>query len=941
MNFSPMKTCCTRFLRGLCCVVILSIVLIGEGLAQNPPALHGRVVDDAGAGISDALLTLTTVEAKRQSTTAAADGEFTFLNLSPGEYSLTVEANGFQFYTLPKLHLPLADSLKIVLKVAAVSIETEIKADSPGVSVEPDQNLNQLVIDEQTAMDLLPDNEDDLREYLDALAGPAAGGATGGQGGARIYVDGFSGGRLPPKEAIMQIRINQNPFSAEYAHPGIGRTEILTKPGSESWHGSFNLGYGNSALDARNAFALTRPDLDQLRHAFTLSGPLIKKKMSFFLHGEQRRVENGVIINAKTLTGDYILNAPAENESRSYGVRIGYTLNDKNTLSLGYTYNQSQRISSGGGFVLPDRGSINDGANHTLTLSTTSIVNARLVHEGRVRFQFDSSSAMARTPGSAINVLDAFQGGGATCCPSNSRQRQVSLQDYLTFTYNKHTVRGVFQLDYEHDRNVSASNFNGTYTFSSLDQYRRVLAGELIDPNDPSSGLVRPTLFTINRGNPLVRYGQYEASWFVQDDFRLRQNLTLSFGLRQEWQNHLPDRFNLGPRFSVAWSPTKNRKTTIRTGGGLFFNRLTTNLYETTLRYDGVTQQAIVIRNPLWPDPFAGNPVIEVRNTIKRVLDPNLQAPYTINFTTSVEHQFRKTIAVSVTHVYTRGVHFFRSRNINAPLSATGVRPDPSQGNIYQLESTATSENNSLLFRADRRLSRSFSIFSNYTLSWTNSDADSPYALPADSYNLRPEWGRAYTDRRHSLYVGGTLTLPRGFRLTPFVQAISGVPFNITTGQDDNRDTVVNDRPAGIRRNSDLSASQYALLTDRCLASCQAGATPVMLLDFLRTHFPNGVHAVGPGGLYTNLSVSKSFGFGTRSGLPARNVVSSKAGSKSGNAGRDESSRFNVQLVGQVTNLLNRVNFGQYSGVLTSPFFGRSNYASAARHVEFSVRFSF
>ncbi len=925
---------CLRFLLALCCAVI---VLADAARAQSAAVLRGRVTDETGAGISEARLMLTTADGKQHSVTAAADGEFIFVKISAGEYSLTAEANGFQNFTAIKVRVPAAEALTIVLKVAAVSIETEIKADDIGVSVEPDQNLNQLVIDEEMAMDLLPDNEDDLREYLDALAGPAAGGVSGGQGGARIYVNGFSGGRLPPKEAIMQIRINQNPFSAEFAQPGIGRTEILTKPGSESWHGSFNLGYGNSALDARNAFAPVKPDLTQLRHAFSLSGPIIKKKLSFFLNGEQRRVESGVIINAKTLNGDYIVNAPAESENRSYGGRLGYTINDRNTLSLGYSYYQSRRVSSGGGFVLPDRGSITDGENHSLTFSTTSIINARLVHEGRLRFQQDATGGKGRTPGAAINVLDAFQGGGATCCPLNLRQREISLQDYLTFTYKKHTVRGVFQFDYLRNRNLSASNFNGTYTFSSLDQYRRVLAAERVDSNNPAGDLVRPTLFTINRGNPLVRFNQLEASWFIQDDVRLRQNLTVSFGLRQELQNNLPDKFNFGPRFSVAWLPGKKRKTTLRTGGGMFFNRLSAGTYETILRFDGVTQQSVVIRNPLWPDPFAGNPVIEVRNTLRRVLDPNLQAPYTVNFTSSLEHQFGKTLSVSATHVYTRGVHFFRSRNINAPLPLTGIRPDPAQGNIHQLESTATSRNQSLLLRADRRLSKSFSIFSNYTLSWTNSDADSPFALPADSYNLRPEWARALTDRRHAFFVGGTVNLPRGIRLSPYVQAISGVPFNITTGQDDNRDTIITDRPAGISRNSNLSAELYGSLTNRCLSGCQPGATPLMLLDFLRTNFPNGVEAVGPGARYANLSVSKSFGLGKRAVPPPKTTRKNAAQTQT----RNEVSLFNVQLVAQVTNILNRVNFGQYSGVLTSPFFGRANFASAARRIEFSVRFGF
>ena len=992
-----MRSRYARIMGALFVVLELSSVLLGQNTAQ----LHGQVVDEQGALISGARATLTDAAGKKRNATANANGEFTILNLTPGSYTLTVEFKGFQTYLEENFQIPTSVPLKVTLTVAPLKAETEINAETSGISVEPDQNLNAIVLDEKMIMDLLPDNEDDLLEFLQSLAGPAAGGVSGGQDGPQIYIDGFPGGRLPPRESILQIRINQNPLSAEYSRPGQGRIEIITKPGTEQWHGSLGFNIRNSALDARNAFALEKPDVDLRHYSFTLSGPIIKKRVSFFLNVDQRTFDSTVLVNAITLDGPLNTNVPATTENRFVGLRVGSTLNKQNVLNVGYNYFQSERVSNGGGFTLPDRGSTTDNTNQTFTLSETYVINSRLVHETRLRFQHEVTDSTAKTPGVAINVLDAFNGGGATCCPSSLTQNQLDFQDYITYTFKRHTIRGGFQLQYENNSDLSASNFNGTYTFSTLDQYRLAVEGSL----DPANPLARATQFMINQGNPLVNYSQYEASLFVQDDFRLRPNFTLSAGLRYEFQSHLRDKLNLGPRVGIAWSPSKDRKTTIRTGGGIFFNRLNATLYESTLRFDGVTQQNIVIRNAIFDpnDPLGANPggvVLDPLRTIKRVLAPDLVAPYTIYTTSSIEHQFPWAMNGSFTYTFARGIHFFRSRNINAPLPDTLVRPDPTQGNIYEFESSATSRYNGLMFRADRRFGRNFALFVNYTLSWADSDADSPMALPANSYDLHPEWGPAFTDRRNFLNITSMLTLPHGFRLTPFVVISSGGPFNITTGQDDNLDTVINDRPAGIHRNSDLPASLYPLIPNRCIANCELGQTPVLLRDFLETNFPNGVHAVNPGLFNVNLSIAKTFSFGQGRGRLAQNgpnappdtsspdsqdqsaadnqnaqgggrngqgpggrgagggragggfggggfgrggggLGGGRGGGRGGSSNTSEGARYNFQISAQITNLLNHVNFSSFSGVLTSPFFGEASQARPARSLEFNFRFSF
>src|SRR5215470_2627075 len=396
--------------------LIGSILLAAPLYAQNAVALRGQVVDEAGAVIPGAQVKLISATGRQRATITNAAGELALANVTPGDYRLTVTFKGFQPFS-DSLHLTATTApLKITLAIAAVEMETNVSADQPGVSVEPDNNMNSTVLDEQF-IQTLPDNEDDMLAFLQGLAGPAAGGAMGGQGGAQIYVDGFTGGHLPPRDAILQIRINQNPFSAESSTPGIGRIDIITKPGRDTWRGTFGFYARNSALDARNSFALAKPDLNQDRFQFNLGGPLIAKKLSFFLNAERRSLDGNSTTVARTLDGPFVANVNAPSSSDFFGLRLDYLLNDKNTLNASYNRFGSsatnrefgQRFgggpggggAAGGSFLLPERGSDSDNTNNTLQLSETSIINTRLILESRLRYQHETTSATADTTGVA------------------------------------------------------------------------------------------------------------------------------------------------------------------------------------------------------------------------------------------------------------------------------------------------------------------------------------------------------------------------------------------------------------------------------------------------------------------------------------------------------------------------------------------------------------
>ncbi|HEX4949674.1 MAG TPA: carboxypeptidase regulatory-like domain-containing protein, partial [Blastocatellia bacterium] len=888
-------------MKKLLVIVSLAVMALTISLAAQTPqgtTLKGNVHDELDAIIPGAKVTLVLPGGKSRVVTTDANGDFSIPNVAPGVYNFFVQMKGFKPFVISDLKMPQEQDLKVMMMVGDVEIATDVTEQLNGVSVEPDQNLTATVLGEDFIKDL-PNNEEDMLEVLQALAGPGA--SASGQSGAEILVNGFRGGRLPPKEAILKISINQNPYSAEFSNPGFGRIEIVTKPGNDNWRGSVGADFRNSALDARNAFALVKPDVRQETFRFNLSGPIIKKKMSFFFNMDRRNLEGGSTTNAIIPTGNFVANVLAPNDNFSFNVRADYLINDKNTM--GVSYNRSQRSSQnqefavsfggfgggffpggggggggrggggggfgGGGFgggasgtvnfTLPERGTNSDSTSHNLQLMNTTIISSRLINEARLQMGYDNRKSSPATTGVAINVLDAFNGGGSPSGLNNSHGFDYELQNYLTYTLKKHTLKGGVQVAYTNQYSYSLSNFNGTYTFPSLGEYCRI-AGVTCDPTLGSTARGRYQ-FTVSTGNPALKYSQTEYGLFINDDFRFSPTFTLSLGLRSEFQNNLGDKNNFAPRLGIAWSPFKDRKTTIRIGSGIFYQRLSEGMYSQVLRFNGTTQQNYVIENPNFVPTFKpgddlrliGNATLQTQTSTVRIFDPNLTAPTQYNFNVSVERQLPFGLNASVNMIYFRGTHLFRTRNINARrielLTPGGnidaTRPDPTRSEVYQIETSANSEFKSFQVRIDRRMSRTFSFFGNYSYTSAYNNANSP----ANNYDLAGEWGRFFGG--HSGSIMGRLSLPKGINLNPMVMFRTGNPYNLLLGQDFNRDNDFSDRPAGIRRNADLPASLYSQVVgcrsgifNPTTGACTGGQT---LADFLRQNYPNGVKAIGPG----------------------------------------------------------------------------------------------
>lgn len=955
-------------------VLALTLVATTALLAQTAGSIDGQVVDSQGAAVIGATVKAVDKAGKEFSAVTDQNGRYRIRGLVAGTYSLKAESPGFSVFETTDIEVEAGKSIEIpvLLSVAGITEQVDVE-DEGSVSTDNANNASALILKEED-LEALPDDPDDLETALQALAGGAA-----GPNGGQIYIDGFEGGNLPPKEAIREIRINRNPFSAEYERLGFGRIEILTKPGSDKFRGQAYFNFNDDAFNTRNPFSENKADSRRMFYGGNISGPLVKGKASYFLSLNNRDISSGQIVNATIIDPAFNIvpfqqEFTVPNKRFSISPRLDYQLNENNTLVGRYEFERRTSENQGiGGFTLPTRGISSENTEHTLQLTETAILNARTVNETRFQFRSDSTDRMGDSTDPAINVQAGFVGGGATTGFSFDRSKRWELQNYTTTALGKDAqhaikfgvrVRGAI-LD---DR--SESNYNGTYTFSgflddngtpdpaddvfvsSIEQYRQKLLGN----PDPR---YNPNQFSITDGNPLASISQYDIGLFLMDDWRVSPGLTLGFGLRYENQTNISDGMNFAPRLNFAYSPgaggARAPKDVFRGGIGVFYSRFNQNTVLTAERLDGVSQQQFILNQTNDTLGLLGQPVfglngvantltaaqllnVEPGSSTPRVIDPNARAPYTIQGAFSYERQLPGRSTVSVYYVASKNLHLLRSRNINAPVCPSGavcpvddeialnaLRPDPTAGNIYQFETSGVQTSQQMIISFRTFFSQSLTLFSNYRLGKTEGNSDGGF--PSYSYDVNLDEGSSSRDRRHFFFLGGSVGLPwGGISLRPFVIAGSGTPFDITAGQDRNGDSIFNDRPT------------FAELSDACLANgitaswCDtAGNDPNAIIprNFGR----------GPSFFTINLGIDKNFGFGG-SGDTAQSQSSNssgrggrRGGRRGGNVfggGRRGSSRgggrspYNLSVGLRFRNLLNTNNQNAPVGTISSNLFGQS-----------------
>ncbi len=837
-------------------VVLLALAGASRATAQSR-AITGVVVDPTGAVLPASRVELVDGTRLVQSVERDAVGAFAFDAVRPGRYVLRASLDGFDTQTVAVVvgTRPVRP-VRVMLPLAGVHQEVTVTGGAASVTTAAAANADALTVT-AAALDSLPIFDDDavatVSRFLDI--------GSIGTSGVTILVNGMEVNSLNVStSAIQQIKINQDPYSAAFSRPGRGRIDVITKPGSQEYHGSANAIFRDSQLDARNAFATERPPEQRRIGDGFLGGPVGDgKNTSFMLSMKADSEDRQAIVFALGPQGD-IRDAVAQ-PYRHLLATVGVThQRGSSTISIRPSYEEERDTRGAGGTTLGSAATMYYHRETTITYNQQTVLRPTLLNQFQVLVgqELEPTTSVSAARGLVVN--GAFTGGGAQV---DLRRTELHLQlsENLAVTRGTHFVQLGFQVpDWSRRGFYDRSGFGGTYYFSDLGTY--------------ASG--RPYAFVQQRGNGDVVWLEKVLGMYVNDDWQVGSRATLSAGLRYDWSNYFADHDNVAPRFSFAVKPTGGDATVLRGGAGLFYDKVGPFPVVDVLDFRPGGLQRLVITDPSFPDPFQSTTASSVPPSTA-LFAPGIQVPWTLQYSGGVEHQLRKSTAVSVMYYGSEG-RLLRSRDINAPAPPTYVaRPDPDLGVVRQIDAGARLRTDSLQVTARGRVGRVFSGQLQYALSRTMNDSGGVNWYPANDYDLTGEWARADFDRRHRLIAFGTLTPARRTTIGAALTVQSGLPYSELLGADLFNNGRGNARPSGVARNT----------------------------------------LEGAGSAVLDLRIARDFSFGTAAA--ARTVT--------------------IGLDG--FNAFNTVAYTTYVGTITSALFRQPVAAQAPRELQLSARIKF
>ena len=697
---------------------------------------------------------------------------------------------------------------------------------------------------------------------------------------ADIRVNGFAGGRLPAGTQIQEVRIRYDDASG--SGNGSPRIEVRTRPGSGRWRNSFNMNMRDDSMNARNAFSGERPSGQTRQYAWNADGPLVRNRTGISLSIDRAETQEQQAIRAARPDGIFSSLVSQPSTRTGVSVELEHALTNAQELRADINFRRGNSLNQGvSEFDLPERAFSRIQSDGEIRLSHRTTIRRQYVNNLRLQYQWTNSESESASDARTIRVLDAFTMGGAQIS-GGRRSRDFQIENELEFTVKKtHQMAFGATISGNSYSVDEVRNTNGTYTFASLEMYQ--------------AGI--PTTYTQRTINPNGGYSLHRFGWYLQDSYRVNRSVMISGAIRHDMQTRLSDWTNFSPRASISWT-LPGRKTTLRSSIGVWPQFFEGGLYEQTLWANGQQQRDIVISNPGFPDPFLGGiPLASQPPSIVRA-HRDIVMPYTRRVSAGVDRTLTNWARLRATYSHQIGRNLFRSRDLNAPVN--GVRPDSTLRNITQLESTARSQNQSLEVNVMlNHRPRRFSANVGYTLGEALNETDGALSLPPDSFDLSQEWGPSRQDVRHRVFASMNTDVKAGFRVNMNVRAQSAFPYNITTGLDENRDGQTNERPIGVGRNA-------------------GRGEPTANVDM---------------GLIWERSV------GQRVRLNAQRGGGGGGGGGQGDGNnRTPEGIFRFEIFARASNVLNLVNAQNFSGVLTSPFFGRATSAAAPRRLVLGMR---
>jgi Carboxypeptidase regulatory-like domain len=903
----------------LCLTGLLSTSLVAQ--AGKDATLQVTVVDETRGVLPGATVTVAGAEASNKATvippaSTSPQGQVKFENLAPGRYSITAEFSGFQTRTIGDVRIRAGDNKQVVvLPIDRVQSSVTVERDRQQAASDRDVTFGTVLTREQ--IDALSDDPDELRRQLLDIAGPDA----------KILIDSFEGRDLPPKALIKSIRITRDQFAPEVHFAGELRIEILTQPGVGPVRGNLRSGFYDSAMDGENPLVDSTPPSQSWQYGLGLSGTLLSERASFNVNFNGQDSYTTPVLYAATPLGQVATDIPVKSSADNYFFSGGvdYALTRDQVLRFNV---QGSRFSRGnvgiGAYDLPERAFTSEDRSFGVFVQQNGPIGRRFVLNTRLSIFGSDSEARSAVEAPTIIVNDAFTSGGAQRS-GGTHSRTYWFNSDLDYVRGIHSMRTGIEVQANQFNTDSNSNYLGTYTFASLDAF---------DARTPRS-------YSRRLGDPRFSYSNVQGGLYIQDDIKIRKNLTVTGGVRYEAQTHVPDLLNFAPRVGFTWAPFKTGKTTLRGSWGMFYDWLSTGTYAQTLQVDGVRQRELNIVNPSFPDP---GDVGTSPPTNRYLLADNRDMAYSQRLSAGIAQTISRRVSTNVLYTYSYRYALLTGRNLNTPIN--GVRPDPDFANVVLATSDARGHQHTVNASANINLgplapragpsapgpggpmimnggpmmfvmagggpaattgprfqwNRGLTVAGFYTYGQNFDNTDGAFVIPA-SIILANEWGPAAFDRRHNMHLAVTSTALRNLSARLGVAGSSAPPLTIRTGTDDNGDLVFNDRPAGVGRNSERTVSTWN----------------------------------------TSASIGYSFTLGKKTVTSGGGVqiMGSPAGLTVNPTAAQTTPRYRLNLTMNINNLWNQPVYTGFSGIITSPFFLRPTQANGLRRITFGMNVSF
>ena len=876
-------------------VFLLLLTLVPALAHAQVPAQRAKaivtVVDPSGGFIPGATVTLVGLENATKANSFAPvktddKGIATFSNLIIGRYAIQGEFPGFQLGLVRDVRLKAGDNKHvIILPLKQMSESVTVGQDSlQAASTRP--SLGTALTREQ--IDALSDDPDELQRQINDLAGP----------NATIRVDSFEGSQLPPKAMIKSIHITRDQYAAENHFIGGLFIDIVTQPGIGKLRGNGNVNYNGSQLNSHTAFVPEKPSEQNRSFGFGMGGTIVPQKADFSINfnGQDSYTQPNTFIYTAQGRQTETLSLHVPRRQASINGTVNYAITKDQTIRVSAFVGGNGQDNLGiGGNNVADRAYSQRARNRQVNFQEVGPIGRRLFLNTRGRFFYNHiwANSLLETPTIVIN--DAQTRGGAQR-RGGSYSKSLSLQSDLDYIRGINSWRAGVQFDGTWYDSNDNSNYLGTYTFTGVPAYA---AG-------------KPTFFSKRIGDPTIKYSNMQAGFYLQDDIRISKTLTLSPGIRYEVQTHVTDYNGFGPRFGATWSPFKSGKTSIRGGGGIFYDWLGVGTYAQTILIDGHHQQDLQITNPSYPDP--GN-IGNITTTNKYLLGPDYVMPRSLGINIGVDQTITSRIRINAGYTFTRGTQVAHGNNLNAPVN--GVRQDPLFLNVIETVSDASYRSHSAYVGTSFSLTtpkpgasqprfdwKRLSFNGSYSASRYRSNGEGPFTPPA-SGTLATEWGPSGRGT-HFVSVGINSGALKNANINVSLNTSSGGYYNVTTGFDNNGDLMFNDRPAGVSRNS----AQVPVWNVGLRAGFSYSFT-----------FGKGVSNLPPGIMING---------GDRGQLTVTTMAPSAAG------------RYRVSLNVNANNITNRNNYGGYLGNMANLLgFGQPTSSGEPRRINVSMSFGF